>query len=354
MALKFSIKKDLFNYLTSQQGALESTGMLSYSDYDAWFEAINGIEKIDVILAMVNRLESLDPMLNGIKYMTTEAQVVEEYMVAHFNEGNWDVAGKAYKPTLQDLNIPYKTYDCGVAISEKMFLQDQEGVINRVLEAVIPAYKAKLRGIALRAVLILPTDESKYMPCFWRDTSGFSSADNKLTPHPNGLLEFDNSESHYMAVSAYDKDIVKDLEDKVTGKGYGQNGLVVVANEYTWRQYRNSYTTDELEAMEIIRVTPDFAPEVNKSTYVAMSNADFPDDIFFAYDPNVKFLAHKESGNEKTKGLVRMFSTLETVRTSHRADFKFFDTGMGVVVKGAGAVMYVGGETYVNPDLSAI
>lgn len=198
MAYKFDVKQEIFTNLTKDQAFATQAGMLAWSDYDRWFEALSAIEKIDLTLAMINNLERLDPMLDSIKYTTESAQVVEEYMVAKFSRGNWDVAGKAYKPILQDLNIPYDDYTCGVDISEKMAKMDERGTIARVLDAIIPAYQRLMRGLALQAVMYLPTNESKYTPCFWRNTSGFSSDKDKLTPHPNGLLKFTNAESHYL------------------------------------------------------------------------------------------------------------------------------------------------------------
>ena len=354
MAQKFSIKQDIFKFLTEKQKADQSTGMLAYSDYDMWFEALSSIEKIDLTLAMINNLERLDPMLDSIKYETESAQVVEEYMVAKFNQGNWDVAGKAYKPILQDLNIPYDDYSCGVEISEKMALKNENGVINRVLGAIIPAYQRMLRGMALRAVMILPSDESKYTPCFWRNTSGFSSAENKLTPHPNGLLKFTNAETHYIGKNTYEKDMIKELDKKIRSKGYGTNGVVIVASDSTWDKYEAVYTTDDMKKIDLVSMTDEFAPKIGEMTLVRFPDTDFPVDYFFAYDPTVTFLAHKISDNENTKGLMRMFSTFEEARTSHRADFKVFENGMGVVEKGAGAIMYVGNTTYQNPDLSAL
>lgn len=354
MAQKFSIKQDIFKFLTEKQKADHGTGMLSYSDYDGWFDALSTIEKIDLTLAVINNLEKLDPMLDSIKYETESAQVVEEYIVAKFNQGNWDVAGKAYRPILQDLNIPYDDYSCGVAISEKMALKDERGTINRTLEAIVPAYQRLLRGMALRAVLTLPTDQSKYTPCFWRNTSTFSKNEDKLAPHPNGLMKFTNSESHYLAKADYAIDMLYDLESKIRSKGYGGNGIVIVASDSTWRAYEKKYTADDLKKIELVSMTDEFAPKIGETTLVRFPDTDFPTNYFFAYDPTVNFLAHKVSDNVNTKGLKRMFSTFEEARTSHRADFKVFENGMGVVQKGAGAVMYVGGSSYTNPDLSAL
>ena len=353
MALKLGVKHEVFNYLTKQQGLMQELGMLSYSDYDMWFEALSAMEKIDIVLATINNLERLDPMLDSMKYETESAQVVEEYIVAKFSQGNWDVAGKAYKPTLQDLNIPYDDYSCGVAISEKMALKDERGTINRTLDAIVPAYRRMLRGMALKALLILPTDQSKYTPCFWRNTSTFSNAEDKLVPHPNGLLKFENTETHYLGETSYSAGMLKKLEKKVRSKGYGDT-LVIVASDSTWDSLEAAYTVDDLKKIELVSMTDEFAPKIGQVNYVRMPDTDFPEKYFLAYDPTVALLAHKISDNDKTKGLMRMFSTFEEARTAHRADFKVFENGMGVVQKGAGAVMYVGNATYQNPNLSAL
>ena len=353
MALKLGVKHEVFNYLTKQQGLMQELGMLSYSDYDMWFEALSAMEKIDIVLATINNLERLDPMLDSIKYETESAQVVEEYIVAKFSQGNWDVAGKSYKPTLQDLNIPYDDYSCGVAISEKMALKDERGTINRTLDAIVPAYRRMLRGMALKALLILPTDESKYTPCFWRKTTDFSNQADKLAPHPNGLLKFDTNETHYLAESTYSAGMLKKLEKKVRSKGYGDT-LVIVASDSTWDSLEAVYTADDLKKIELISMTDEFAPKIGQVTYVRMPDTDFPEKYFLAYDPTVALLAHKISDSRNTQGLQRMFSTFEEARTAHRADFKVFENGMGVIQKGAGAVMYVGGGSYTNPDLSAL
>jgi len=354
MALKFDIKQETFEYLKSQQGLLESTGMTAFSDYDAWFAALDSIEKVDITLAMINNLENLDPMINPIKETTTEVQVVEEYIRAKFNDGALDVAGKSYKPTLQNLTLPSTEYSCGVEISQVMALKDERGTIDKVIGAVAPAYQRKLRAIAMKALLTLPTSESKNAPCFWRDSSAFTDPENRLVPHQNGLIKFTAAESHYLAEATYDKDMIQKLTSKIRSKGYGENGVVIVASEATWKKYREAYTYEELRTMELITITPDFAPAINKETYVTMSDSVFPEDYFLAYDPTEIILKHKISDNPKTQGLMRMFDTFATVRTANRADFKVIENGMGVVAKGAGAVMYVGGTTYVNPDLSAI
>lgn len=299
MAQKFSIKQDIFKFLTDKQKATHGTGMLAYSDYDMWFEALSTIEKIDLTLATINNLEKLDPMLDSIKYETESAQVVEEYIVAKFSQGNWDVAGKAYKPILQDLNIPYDDYSCGVAISEKMALKDERGTVNRTLEAIVPAYQRLLRGMALRAVLVKPESESKYTPCFWRDSSSFSNPDDKLVPHPNGLLKFTNTESHYLAETTYTVDMIEKLADKIRSKGYGNNGVVIVASDSTWRAYQKVYTADDLKKIELISMTDEFAPKIGENTLVRLPDTDFPAKYFFAYDPTVNFLAHKVSEYRK-------------------------------------------------------
>lgn len=353
MAQKFNVKQDIFVYLSKQQGAMQSAGMLSYSDYDMWFEALSAMEKIDITLAMINNLEKLDPMLDSIKYETESAQVVEEYIVAQFSNGNWDVAGKAYKPILQDLNIPYDDYSCDVSISEKMALKDERGVIARTLDAIIPAYRKKLRGLALKAVLTLPDNQSKYTPCFWRNTSTFTNEEDKLTPHPNGLMKFTNAESHYLAKTTYEIGMLKDLEKKVRSKGYGST-LIICASESTWDAYEKVYTADDLKKIELVNMTDEFAPKMGVTNHVSFADTDFPTGYFFAYDPSVAFIAHKVTDTPTMKGLMRMFSTFEEARTNHRASFKFFENGMGVVQKGAGAVMYVGGATYTNPDLSML
>ena len=353
MALKMGVKQEVFAYLTKQQGLMQELGMVSYSDYDMWFEALSAMEKIDIVIATINNLERLDPMLDSISYETESAQVVEEYTVAKFSQGNWDVAGKAYKPVLQDLNIPYDDYSCGVAISEKMALKDEQGTINRTLDAIVPAYRRMLRGMALKALLILPTDESKYTPCFWRDSSGFTKPEDKLAPHQNGLLKFTTEESHYLGEAAYSAGMLKKLEKKVRSKGYGDT-LVIVASDSTWDKLEDAYTADDLKKIELVSITDEFAPKFGQVTYIRMPDTDFPTDYFLAYDPTVAILAHKISDSPKLQGLQRMFSTFEEARTAHRADFKVFENGMGVVQKGAGAVMYVGNAEYKNPNLSAL
>lgn len=353
MAQKFNVKQEIFTYLSSQQGAMQSAGMVAWNDYDMWFEALSAMEKIDITLAMINSLEKLDPMLDSISYETESAQVVEEYIVAHFSEGNWDVAGKAYKPILQDLNIPYDDYTCAVSISEKMALKDERGVVARTLDAIVPAYRKKLRGLALKSVLILPSDESKYTPCFWRNTSAFTSPDNKLTPHPNGLLTFTNAESHYLAKANYEVGMTKELTKKIRSKGYGDT-VVIIASDSTWDLYEKVYTADDLKKIDLVAMTDEFAPKIGMENYVRMADTDFPTGYFFAYDPTVAFVAHKVSDNPNTKGLLRKFSTFEEARTNHTAEFQFFENGFGVVQKGAGAVMYVGGASYVNPNLGML
>lgn len=353
MAQKFNVKNEIFTYLSTQQGAMQSAGMVAWNDYDMWFEALSAMEKIDITLAMINSLEKLDPMLDSISYETESAQVVEEYIVAHFSEGNWDVAGKAYKPILQDLNIPYDDYTCAVSISEKMALKDERGVVARTLDAIVPAYRRKLRGLALKSVLLLPTDESKYTPCFWRNTSGFSAPENKLTPHPNGLMKFTNAESHYLAKANYEIGMTKELVKKIRSKGYGST-VVIIASDSTWDLYEKVYTADDLKKIDLVAMTDEFAPKIGMENYVRMADTDFPTGYFFAYDPTVAFVAHKVSDNPNTKGLMRKFSTFEEARTNHTAEFQFFENGFGVVQKGAGAVMYVGGASYVNPDLSML
>ncbi|MGL5050601.1 MAG: hypothetical protein ACRC6E_08275 [Fusobacteriaceae bacterium] len=353
MARKLNIKDDVFAYIQSNNNIMQTMGMSTYSDFDYWFNALNSLERIDVVIAMINSLESLDPMISSVSYTTKSAQAVEEYLVAKFKAGNWDTMGKSYKPTLQNLNIPYDDYDCSISISEKLLMRDEYGVVGRVIEAVVPAYKKLLRGLALEAMMVLPEDQSKYAPCFWRNTSTFSNPSDVLVPHPNGFAKFTSAESHYIGATAYAKGMLRELEKKVKSKGYGST-LVVVASETTWNNYRNEYTIDDLEKIEFIGMSEEFAPVASKPNYVSLPDTEFPEGYFFAYDPTIQFVAHKVCDIAGKEGLVRMFNTFDEVRTNHRAEFKVLETGYGVVQKGAGAVLSIGSANYVNPDFSSI
>lgn len=353
MALKYSLSNTILDQITADAPKMEKLGMATYTDLQKWYEGLDVLDQLDVMTRSINNLEGLDPLFTMITQKGTDGTKLERWSRASFKKGAIDTMGKGYKPVLQKFTVPFDTYDCAIEVDQMMIWEDQKAVIDQILSDVYDAYKRILRAIALEALLVLNTDPNKILPGFWRDTSGFAAA-NQLVPHPNGFKVFDASESHYMAKSAIDEDVVDDLSKKVRSKGYGRSGLVVVSNENTWKLYEKEFTYDEIRRNDLVSVSSDFAPELGSTTLVTLPESDFPDGYMLCYDPTAKFLYHKEAENERFRGLFRAFETLSEIRTSKRAEFKLIDTGMGVIEKGAGAVMYIGGATYSNPDLSPL
>lgn len=353
MAFKYSLSHRVLEDLTADAPVMQKLGMATFNDLQAWFEALDLFEKIDVMMIAINNLETLDPLFSMVTRRGSDATHVEMYSRASFKKGAWDTMGKSFKPVLQEFTIPYDDYDCAVEVDRKMFKKNKEMIVDKIISDVYDAYKKLLRGLALDALITLPTDESKHTPSFWRDSSAFATA-NQLVPYPNGLKTFTNAETHYIGKAAMDDQIIKEITKKVRSKGYGRNGLVVVANENTWSNYEDQFTYDEVRKNELVEVSSDFAPRIGSTTYVTIPETDFPDNYVLCFDPTVFFLYHKEAEKEDMRGLIREFNNFEVVRTNNRAEFMVYETGMGIIEKGAGAVMYIGNATYQNPDLSTI
>ena len=353
MALTYSLSNRILDKIVADTPTMEKLGMATYTDLQTWYEGLDVLDQLDVMTKSINNLEGLDPLFTMISQKGTDGTRVERWSRASFKKGAIDTMGKGYKPVLQKFTVPFDTYDCAIEVDQMMLWENQKEVIEQILSDVYDAYRRILRALALEALLTLETNESKVLPGFWRDTSGFAAA-NQLIPHPNGFKTFDSSETHYMAKASIDEDVIDDITKKVRSKGYGRDGLVVIANENTWKAYEDEYTYDEIRKKELVQVSSDFVPKIGTVTLAVLPETDFPDDYILCYDPNTKFLYHKEAENEKFRGLFRAFETLSEIRTSKRAEFKLVDAGMGVVEKGAGAVMYIGGASYVSPDLSPL
>jgi len=353
MAFKYSLSHRVLEDLTKDAPVMEQLGMATFNDLQAWFDALGLFERIDVMMIAINNLETLDPLFSMITRRGTDATHVEMYSRASFKKGAWDTMGKGSKPVLQEFTIPYDDYDCAIEVDRKMFKKNKEVIVDMIISNVYDAYKRILRGIALDSLMTLPTAESKHIPSFWRDSSGYAVAE-RLVPYANGLKTFTNAETHYMGKSAMDDQIVKEITKKVRSKGYGRNGLVVVANENTWSDFEDQFTYDEVRKNELVEVSGDFAPRLGTTTYVTLPETDFPNGYVLCFDPTVSFLYHKEAEQSDMQGLIREFDNFEAIRTNNRAEFMIYETGMGVVEKGAGAVMYIGNATYQNPNLSTL
>lgn len=349
--MRYSIDTQIFDALTQGQIPGFDLKGINYSDFDGVWKAMSAIDKIDIIVAHINTFDNLTPLLQSVTQETTAVTVMEEYYDAHFADAEYNTGSLAYSPTLQSLHLPQGDYSCAISISDKAAREDEHGTIMKMSSAIAVAYRNTLTKLALRTILTLPVDESRTTPCFWRNTSGFSNPEDQIAPHSNGLEDFPNTETHYFAENTYTTDMLFQLENAVRSKGYGDESLVIVASDSTWKKYKDAYASTDLEKLYFESVTSEFAPKPGQTTLVRMSDAEFPKDYFLCFDPNKQWLAKKISENENTRGLIRQFSTFEEARTNHRAEFKFYNTGFGVIMKGAGAVLYVGNSTYQNPQI---
>lgn len=348
--------KILETFVTNNSRVATELGLASYNDYQGFLEMmdsqVGGLAIIDLMFTAINQLENLDPLFSPITTSGTDATKTEIWSQAKFKGGAMDTMGKSSKPVFQSFTIPFEDKDSAVSVDKKLMMLDEGLIVDRIIRDVYNAYVKLLRVESIKAIMIEPTEQSRNIPCFWRNTSTFTNAKDKLIPHPNGLRKFTNSESHYLGEATYSKELVNILKKKVRSKGYGEQALLIVANDETWKKFKDKFTYDDVRGLQAIEASNLAGKDLSGGvTFVTLPDSVFPDDYILAFDPTVQFLYKKEHDRPEMRGLQRMFETFSEVRINHRAEFKVFDLGFGVIEKGAGAVMHVGNATYQNPTL---
>lgn len=341
--MKYSLTHTLLTQLAGNDKFKGEIGISNYNDLQGMYEAMDLFQQLELMVYAINNCEALDAIIDPITTEGTEATTLEIYTKAKFERSAWDTPATSYKPKLQQITVPFTDYGVGVDISLKMYMKNKNFVIDQIIGAILPAYQSLHRKLALQAMMTLrnPATDLADNPGFWRNITNPGQA---ITPHPNGMLTFASTESHYM-FGALDEKVTNRLSKKMRDKGYGNGGIVIVANESTWDAYKDLFDISELERMVImdaLSMDGTFTIDMNKRNLIQMSDADFPMGYFLAYDPTVKGLYRKVAENPGMRGLQKTFSSMEAIEVTRRAEFNVFELGYGVIERGFGAVMYVG------------
>ena len=219
-----------------------------------------------------------------------------------------------------------------------------------MISSVGEAYKKELTKMSMKALMTRPTvaNDNKIAAFYW-NTSG-NTASTQVVPYQNGFKTFTSAEDHYLYYTTISDDILYDLRNKITSKGYGDSGVSYFATEATWREFK-ALNTWAADTQSMFEVADGFFTQRNGNKYITVSVGEMPDNYILALDTTQKTLYRRVPSNPLLKGLFTPFNNVSEAKAFRRLDYKIVETGVGVAIRGSGSLAYVasGASAYVNP-----
>lgn len=343
--MEYTYEYTVLQALTKNNVFMGALGKTSYDDLSEWYKALGLLDKLNVVTVAVNNLENIDRLFNPITVEGSEGTTIEKHTKATMELSTWDVMSASYRTSLKQITVLHDTYGVSLDITLPMFMNEKEtrSFVDDLIGAIIPAYRRKLREGALKALMTLadPATDLNTNPGYWRK---ITNAGQELTPYDNGMLTFTSDETHYL-YETLSEETINNLVEKIRSKGYGESGVRIVASDRTWKYFKKLYDKDELETLKFVRFFEsmgEFTRDPNTDReLISLPDSSFPFGYFLAWDPSVKGLYKRIPEKVELQGLVPMFRSLEAIELSKRVEYKA-SFGFGVVIRGFGAVTYIG------------
>ena len=335
----------LFDNETSITG---EDGVQTFEELRKEIELLSPFEVFRVVINLINNFPKINPVLDAITENGSEAIISEIFMEGEFTKSTDMAKGKSSKPIKRSIAIPVDTYDYLISVDWIMYEKNPQGYMDKMIQSVIESYQKILTKLAMEALMVMPTvtDDPK-ISSFYFDTSAWTSG-KEIIPYPNGFKTFTSSETHYKGYSAYSENILFDLKQLITSKGYGKSGVTYLATASTWRNFQKLDDWSS-ETKHMFEVDNGFFTGRSGDQYIIVTDGEMADDYIACLDTTKKILKKREDEDPKFKGLYTGFSEMSKNVAIRKAEFKLIDVGYGIQQRGAGALAYVGSTTYVSP-----
>ena len=366
-----------------------ASGGFNKEDLTGFFDAFGVAGKINLMIKVLNDLETFDDLLAPITVVSPNPTMVEIWANGDWGETTTITRSEGSEIKKRTLTIPAKSYGHQIDIDKNELIRamsqsktngrDKSAfvAIDMFIQVAVSGYRSLLRKLALKALFAKPASEDPSLPILYRDTTGFAT-ENQVIPPRNGLMEFETSASqeHHLAQNGVTEDILKKMKKLIVDKGGNASSIAIWASESSWELLRAQYTRDELEALKIVddmNLDQIFKSPLTGTMNISLPDSDMPLNYWVALDMSKKILQKRISDTPELQGVNVDFNTLpkiqamnpnapmETMRAmaedalisatvTGQLKLSISSVGYGVINSGAGSVAYTGGAVYVEPN----